>query len=120
MDSDKVVQILTLLRLIEGIKAKNHPAIVTFLDLRKVFDSIYIGKLMAAYGVSAAIVSAIKSLYTKIEAQVLFPDVNTDFFEILVGVLQGDMMAPFLSIITLDYAIRIATKDETNVHSNGN
>ena len=113
-----VAQILTLRRLIEGIKAKKLPAILTFVDFRKAFDSIHRGKLMeilAAYGVPEAIVSVINILYTNTEAQVLSPDGDTDFFKILAGVLQGDTLAPFLFIIALDYAMRIATKDEKSV-----
>ena len=41
--------------------------------------------------------------------QVLSPDGNTEFFKILAGVLQGDTLAPFLFIVALDYALRIAT-----------
>ena len=39
------------------------------------------------------------------------PDGDTEFFEILAGVLQGDTLAPFLFIIALDYALREATKE---------
>ena len=33
------------------------------------------------------------------------PDGNTDFFDIVAGVLQGDTLASFLLIICLDYVI---------------
>ena len=33
-------QILTILRLIEGVKSKNVPAILIFIDFSKAFDSI--------------------------------------------------------------------------------
>ena len=36
------------------------------------------------------------------------PDEDTDEFEILVGVLQGDTLAPYLFIIVLDYCMRTA------------
>ena len=88
-----VAQILTLRRLIEALKAKNLKAVIIFVDFRKAFDTIHRNKLMeilSAYGVPAAIVSAIKILYIKTEAQVLSPDGDTDFFEILAGVLQDD------------------------------
>ena len=47
-------QILTLRRLIEGIKEKQLPAILTFVNFSKAFDSIHRGKLMEilkAYGI---------------------------------------------------------------------
>ena len=72
-------------------------------------------EILLAYGISAKIVLAINVLYTNTEAQVLSPDGDTEFFEILAGVLQGDTLAPFLLIISLDYAMRIATEDEVSV-----
>ena len=51
-----VGQILTLRRLIEGIKSKNLSAVLTFGDFSKAFDSIHRGKLMQilqAYGIPA-------------------------------------------------------------------
>ena len=34
------------------------------------------------------------------------PDGDTDFFNVVAGVLQGDTLAPFLFILTLDYVLR--------------
>ena len=39
------------------------------------------------------------------------PDGDTEFFEILAGVLQGDTLAPFLFIIALNYALKEATRE---------
>ena len=111
-----VAQVLTLRRLIEGIKAKNLSAVMTFIDFRKAFDTIHRGKLMeilSAYGIPKEIVSAINILYTNTVARVLSPDGDTDDFEILAGVLQGDTLAPYLFIISLDYAMRLATRDKS-------
>ena len=36
------------------------------------------------------------------------PDGDTDFFEIIAGVLQGDTLAPYIFIICLDYVLRKA------------
>ena len=107
-------QILTLRRLVEGIKEKQLPPILTFVDFSKAFESIHRGKLMEilkAYGISTKIVDAISILYKDTEAQVITPDGDTEFFEILAGVLQGDTLAPFLFIIALDYALREATRE---------
>ena len=107
-------QILVLRRLIEGIKAKQLTAVITFVDFKKAFDSIHRGKLMeilSAYGIPDKIVVAINILYTDTTAQVISPDGDTNFFQIHAGVLQGDTLAPFLFIIALDYALRQATKN---------
>ena len=36
------------------------------------------------------------------------PDGDTSLFDIVAGVLQGDTLAPFLFIITVDYVLRIS------------
>ena len=58
-----------------------------------------------------SIMTVISILYKDTEAQVITPDGDTEFFEILAGVLQGDTLAPFLFIIALDYALREATSE---------
>ena len=90
-------QILALRRLIEGVKSKQLPAIITFIDFRTAFDSIHRGKLMEillAYGIPQKLVSGIQVLYANTTSKVLSPNGDTEFFEILVGVLQGDTLAP--------------------------
>ena len=77
-------QILALQRLIEGVKSKYLPAVLTFIDFHKAFDSIHRGKLMdilLAYGIPKPIVSAIQVLYTNTFAKVLSPDGDTEEFE---------------------------------------
>ena len=36
------------------------------------------------------------------------PNSDTDFFDIIAGVLQGDTQAPYLFIIYLDYILRMS------------
>ena len=40
------------------------------------------------------------------EVNVRTPDEDTDYFDIVAGVLQGDTLAPYLFIICLDYMLR--------------
>ena len=68
-------------------------------------------EILKTYGIPTKIVDAISILYKDTEAQVTTPDGNTEFFEILAGVLQGYSLAPFLFIIALDYALREATRE---------
>ena len=42
------------------------------------------------------------------KAKVITPDGETDVFEIVGGVLQGDTLAPYLILIVLDYALWVA------------
>ena len=112
------MQIFNLRRLVDGIKSKNLPVIITFVDFRNAFDSIHKEKLMEilkAYGVLVEIVNAVDMMYTNTTAQVLSPDGDTEFFEILAGVLQGGTLAPCLFIIALDYAMRQAIGNKSNL-----
>ena len=45
-------------------------------------------------------------LYRNTKVKELSPDANTDYFDIVAGVLQGDTPAPYLFIICLDYILR--------------
>ena len=65
-------------------------------------------KILPLYGIPDQIINAIKVLYTNTIAKVLTPDGETEQFDILAGVLQGDTLAPFLFIMVLDYALRIS------------
>ena len=51
-------------------------------------------------------VAAIMILYRNIKVKVRSPDRDTDYFDIVAGVLQGDTLAPYLFIICLDYLLR--------------
>ena len=45
-------------------------------------------------------------LYKNTKVKLRFPDGDTDYFDIISGVLQGDSLVPYLFIICLDYVIR--------------
>ena len=102
-------QILALRRIIEGLKARNLPAVVTFIDFTKAFDTVDCGKMLhilRLYGIPSRIVDAIGRIYENTKANVLSPDGETEFFNIKAGVLQGDTLSPYLFIIVLDYILR--------------
>ena len=45
-------------------------------------------------------------LYKKTKATVRSPDGSTDFFDLVTGVLQRDILASFLWIICRDFVLR--------------
>ena len=47
-------------------------------------------------------------LYTNTKVKVHSPDGDTDYFDILAGVLQGDTLAPYLFILSLNYVFRMS------------
>ena len=53
----------------------------------------------------------IERIYTDTKARVQTPDDETELFDILVRVLQGDTIGPLLFIIVLNYALRRAMVD---------
>ena len=105
----KTSQILTISRILEGVRAKNLEATILFVDFTKAFDSIHRGKMvqiLLAYGLPKETVEAIMMLYRNTKVKVRFPDGDTDNFDIVAGVLQGDTLAPYIFIICLDDVLR--------------
>ena len=103
--------ILALRRIIEGVKSRNLKAVVIFVDFCKAFYSIHRGRMLEilkAYDVPPNMLAGIKAMYRNTRAKVITPDGETDWFEILAGVLQGDTLAPFLFAIVIDYTMRQA------------
>ena len=102
-------QILAIRRILEECKIGNKAAAIVFVDFSKAFDSINreaLFHILDLYGVPAPLVQAIKLLYMSSFSRVQTIDGLTDFFKTLIGVLQGDTLAPFLFIIVLDYVLR--------------
>ena len=83
---------LTICRILEGIRAKNLEATIFFVDFAKAFDSINKGKMeqiLLAYGLPKETVAAIMILYRNMKVKVCSPDGDTDYFDIVAGVPQG-------------------------------
>ena len=92
-------QILTIRRILEGVRAKNLQATLIFVDFTKAFDSIHRGKMeqiLLAYGIPKETIAAITILYRNTKVKVRSPDGDTEYFDIVAGVLQGDTLAPYL------------------------
>ena len=102
-------QILTIRRILEGVRAKNIQATLLFVDFTKAFDSIHSGKMeqiLQAYGLPKETVAAITILNRNTKVKVRSPDGDTEYFDIIAGVIQGDTLALYLFIICLDYELR--------------
>ena len=101
-------QILTIRRILEGVRAKNLQATLLFVDFTKAFESIHRGKMeliLLAYGLPKETVAAIMILHRNTKVKVCSPDGDTEYFDIVAGVLQGDTLVPYLFIICLDYVL---------------
>ena len=61
---------------------------------------------LLAYGLPKETVAAKMIDYRNVKVKVRSPDGDTDYYDIVAGVLQGDTLAPYLFIICLDYVLR--------------
>ena len=63
-------------------------------------------QIQLAYGLPIETVAAITILYRNTKVKVRSPDGDTEYFEIVAGLLQGNTLAPYLFIICRDYVLR--------------
>ena len=65
-------------------------------------------QILLAYDIPKETVAAIMILYRNTKVKVRSPDGDTDYFDIVAGVLQGDTLAPYFFIVCLDLELRIS------------
>ena len=102
-------QILTIPRILEGVRAKDLEVTLLFVDFSKSFDSIHRGKMnqmLLAYGHPKETVAAIMMLYKNMKIKVRSPKGDTNFLVIIADVLQGDILVSYLFIIWCDHIFR--------------
>ena len=71
-------------------------------------------QIQLAYGLPKETVAALMILYGNTKVKVRTPDGDTEYFDIVAGVLQGDTLAPYLLFICLDYVLRTSIKIRKN------
>ncbi|KAI8509483.1 hypothetical protein Bbelb_133310 [Branchiostoma belcheri] len=106
-------QIHILCRIMEGFLSYQLPLTVTFIDFKKAFDCInrrVMFSVLRHYGIPEVIVNAIQVLYYNSKSAVFVDGNISDPFQVTTGVLQGDVLAPFLFIVLIDYLMSESTK----------
>ena len=86
-------------RIFEAAGHQNLEFLTTFLDFCKAFDSLDLDKMFAIlrhYSITEKIVLAITALYHSFRSLVSVDGDVSDDFPVETGVLQGDVLAPFL------------------------
>ena len=63
-------------------------------------------QILLESGLPKETVAAITILYRNTKVKVRLLDGDTEYYDIVGGVLQGDTLAPYLFIICLDYVLR--------------
>ena len=63
-------------------------------------------QIFQAYGLSKETVTVIMMFYKNTKVMLRPPDSDTDFFDVVAGVFQGDTLASYMFIICLDYELR--------------
>ena len=63
-------------------------------------------QILLAYGLPKETTAAIMILNWNTKVKVRSPDGDTEYFDILAGILQWDMLTPYLFIICLDFVLR--------------
>ena len=71
--------------------------------------------ILRAYGIPEVLIRSIGALYEDTTSTIRTPDGDTDFFQVLAGVLQGDTLAPYLFIIVLDYVLRTSIDENSEL-----
>ena len=74
-------------------KKKKIESTILFVDFTKAFDFIHRRKMeqiLLAFGLPKETIAVIMMLYRKKKVKVRSPDGDTDYFDIVAGVLKGD------------------------------
>ena len=67
--------------------------------------------ILRHYGIPTQIVNAIRVMYDESTSRVYVGGEISEAFKITTGVLQGDVLAPFLFIIVRDYVSGLSAGD---------
>ena len=90
----------TILESINHMLARGSKVFGCFLDVRKAFDTVWIDgllfKLFSEFGNKECMWLVIRNLYTGVKAQVLYSGSLSRNFDILQGIGQGRIPAPFM------------------------
>ena len=110
--------ILALRRIIEEVINFQLPCVISFIDFSKAFDCIFrshLPDILASYGFPSLIIKAIMSLYINTKAKILTPEGATLEFLTNLGILQGDVLAPLIFIIVLDFILRLSVSSTDGI-----
>ena len=101
--------IFVLRHIVEQSDEWKKSLVLNFVDFWRAFDSIQrpsMWMLLKLYGIPNKIIDVIKSTFEGSKSCVRVRQENTDWFEILTGVRQADVLSSLLFNIVIDYTLR--------------
>ena len=117
-------QIFTLRQMTEKYADFSRDLFICYIDFRKAFDSIWrkgLWRVLRYMGYPEKIVRLLESLYRKTFSAVRVGADLTEWFETIVGVLQGCILSPLLFNIFLEIIMAKALTDlDTGAVISGN
>ena len=104
---------LTPLNIINEPLEHCRPLIITYVDFKKVLDSIYdhiLRKTLKMYSISQGCIDIFQKLYPNSCCCVKTGSGNILYINTETGVQQGDIASPFFfSLVVMDYLMKNAT-----------
>lgn len=108
-------QIFTLRQLAEKYEEFGKDMYICYIDFRKAFDSVWrkgLWKVMRYYGYPEKIIRILENAYRDTFAAVRVNGDLSDWFQTIVGVLQGCVLSPLLFNIFLEIIITTSLEEE--------
>ena len=96
------------------MKAQNFSEITIYSDFRKAFDIIYGGRMLSilkSNGIPYQLIKAVSKIDRDTQAKVIPPNGESELFDILTGIIQGDTLAPYCGwflLIVFNFPLRRA------------
>ena len=100
------------------------PAIITFIDFKKAFDSLHresLWRILECYGIPMKYILIMQDMYKDNQCAVRTGNELSEWFHIGTGVKQGCILSPLLFGIAIDFITKKCLKGQTGIPwSNGN
>lgn len=111
--------VFTLHSLIDHMLNNGKRLYCAFVDLKKAFDSVYRNALwlkLYKLGINGKMLRIIRALYDSVKCCIRHCDSYSDFFEVSVGLKQGETLSPILfSLFVEDLEIYLQSRPDSGL-----